>query len=159
MTKQEKFLCGIQTLVLLDANNRALDPDALHRRAELSPAGRIVELQSALEASAWIPEEVSVQDAIHSFYYWRCHQGKIRRPAGTACVGAPRRVELTMADEIDRNVIVLAVARLIWKHEISIDDLYNVLGIDLDHDRIDTADVIAELSGIMTGWKTKPEDE
>lgn len=63
-----------------------------------------------------------------------------------------------MDEDSDRNAVLLAVARLIWKHEISIDDLYSVLGVDLDDHRVDAGDVIAELSGIMTGWKTKPED-
>lgn len=87
MTKQEQFLWGIQTLVLLDANNRALEPDALKKRDLISPTGRFQELMGAIEASSSIPDDLSVQDAIHAFYYWRCHQGpEEERPARPAWV-------------------------------------------------------------------------
>ena len=59
----------------------------------------------------------------------------------------------------DREAIIVDIARVIWKHEISINDLYEVLGADLDSHRLDAGDVISELSGIMTGWKTKPDED
>jgi hypothetical protein len=57
----------------------------------------------------------------------------------------------------DRNVIVLETARPIKKQEISINDLYEVLGVDLDEHRVDAGDVISELSGIFTGWNNPAE--
>ncbi|MFD3190094.1 hypothetical protein ACFMPD_07435 [Sedimentitalea sp. HM32M-2] len=75
MTKQEQFLWGIQTLVLLDAQNFSLDNEhAMKNRHEISATGRFTELMVAIKASEQIPDDVPVQDAIHDFYYWLCYR-------------------------------------------------------------------------------------
>lgn len=60
--------------------------------------------------------------------------------------------------EYDRDAVILEIARLIRRQGISINDLYEVLGVDLDEHRVDAGDVISELSGIFTGWNN-PVDE
>ncbi len=55
---------------------------------------------------------------------------------------------------VDRDELVLDVARLIWRKEITIADFYEALGIDLDdvsHSRPE--DTVTELAGIFTGWQ------
>lgn len=60
-----------------------------------------------------------------------------------------------MADE--RDEILLEVARLIWRREITIGDFYEALGVDLDDlQHSDTSDVVTELSGIFKGWQNPP---
>ena len=60
----------------------------------------------------------------------------------------------------DRDEILLEVARLIWRREITIAEFYSVLGVDLDDvSHSDPGDVVTELAGIFTGWKNPPADD
>lgn len=60
------------------------------------------------------------------------------------------------APDYDREKILVAVARLIWKEEIKLGQFYEAIGVDFGH-----ADPLAtsELSGILTGWNNHPEQE
>ncbi len=54
--------------------------------------------------------------------------------------------------------VVVEIARLIWRLEISIDEFYAALGINLDDvNHSDPTDVVTELAGIFTGWNNQPE--
>ncbi|MDU8929324.1 hypothetical protein RXV86_18175 [Alisedimentitalea sp. MJ-SS2] len=61
--------------------------------------------------------------------------------------------------KVAREDILLGVAKLLWKYEISINDLYETLGVDLENYRVDANREIAELAGILRGWQTQPENE
>ena len=57
------------------------------------------------------------------------------------------------------DAILLDVARLIWQREISINDFYSSLGINLDDLSMSMPDgEIATLAGILTGWQNSPEE-
>lgn len=61
-----------------------------------------------------------------------------------------------MAD-IDREEIIVEIARMMWRKELSIAEFYAVMGIDLDDlGESDPADVVGMLAGIFTGWKNPP---
>lgn len=56
----------------------------------------------------------------------------------------------------DREKILLAVARLIWKEEITVGQFYEAIGVDFgDADPYPTS----QLSGIFTGWNHGPHAE
>ena len=57
----------------------------------------------------------------------------------------------------DTTKLRLELARLIRRQEISIGDLYNALGVDLDSYRVDAGDAIAEIAGILKGWNNPPD--
>jgi len=57
----------------------------------------------------------------------------------------------------ERDDIILAVAKLIETYEISINEFYKFLGADLEDRRVDADQEIAEIAGILTGWKTSPD--
>lgn len=66
-----------------------------------------------------------------------------------------------MSEKIDFDTeekILLAIARLIWKEGITINDLYGVLGVDTESERCDSSAAIMKLSGILTGWHHSPEE-
>ncbi|WP_109260132.1 hypothetical protein [Hyphobacterium indicum] len=49
--------------------------------------------------------------------------------------------------------IILEVARLIRKHEISIGEFYTVLGVDIENPTYSDLDnTISQLAGIFAGW-------
>ncbi len=84
MKKQEQFLWGLQTLILLDAQNFSLETEnAIKNRHEISATGRFGDVMGAIEASSQIPDDVTVQDAIHEYYYWRYarYSNESERPA------------------------------------------------------------------------------
>ncbi len=56
-----------------------------------------------------------------------------------------------------REAILLDVARLVWKHDVTIADLYNMLGGDLEAGKLECDQEVAMLAGILTGWKHRPE--
>jgi len=59
--------------------------------------------------------------------------------------------------EYDREGMLVEIARLMWRNELSIADFYETLGIDLeDPAKSDPADVVAMFAGIFTGWKNPP---
>ncbi len=62
-----------------------------------------------------------------------------------------------MKMKVDRNDVLLAIAKLIWKYEISNNELYNSLGVDLENYRVDADQEIAEIAGMIRGWETSPE--
>ena len=58
---------------------------------------------------------------------------------------------------IERDELILDVARLIWRKEITINDFYQAMGIDLDDlQHSDPGDVVTELAGIFKGWNSPP---
>jgi hypothetical protein len=59
----------------------------------------------------------------------------------------------------NREDVLLAVAKLIWKYEITIADLYTTLGVDLDNYRVDASQEVSEISGILKGWSTSPDTD
>lgn len=59
---------------------------------------------------------------------------------------------------VNRDTVLLEVARLIWRQQISINELYEVLGVDLESQRCDTEEVVAQLAGVFTGWTHSPEE-
>lgn len=56
----------------------------------------------------------------------------------------------------DREKILLAVARLIWKEGITLGQFYEAVGVDFGHA---DSDATGELSGILTGWSNPPDQE
>jgi len=61
-----------------------------------------------------------------------------------------------MAD-IDRERVIIEIARLMWREELTIAEFYAVLGIDLDDlDQSDPSDVVSLIAGVFTGWKNPP---
>ena len=63
-----------------------------------------------------------------------------------------------MAD-FDREAVLIEIARLMWRNEMSIAELYETLGVDLeDLDKSDPTDVVSLLAGVFTGWKHPPEN-
>jgi len=56
-----------------------------------------------------------------------------------------------------RDELLLEVAKLIWRHGITIKEFYGILGGDLDGCRLDADQTVAELAGIFTGWSNPPE--
>ncbi|WP_127044927.1 hypothetical protein [Pseudorhodobacter sp. E13] len=59
----------------------------------------------------------------------------------------------------DRDDILLEVARMIWRREITIGEFYEALGVDLDDlQRSNTADVVTELSGMFKAWHNPPTE-
>ena len=59
----------------------------------------------------------------------------------------------------DRDEILLEVARMIWRREITIGDFYEASGVDLDDlQHSNTADVVTELSSIFKGWHNPPTE-
>lgn len=60
---------------------------------------------------------------------------------------------------IEREEIILEVARMIWRREITIGDFFEALGVDLDDlQHSDPSDVVTELSGIFKGWQNSPTE-
>ena len=59
--------------------------------------------------------------------------------------------------KVSNDDILLGVAKLLWKYEISIAELYECLGVDLKEYRVDADQQIAELAGILKGWQTGPD--
>ncbi|PHR62555.1 MAG: hypothetical protein COA47_03145 [Robiginitomaculum sp.] len=56
--------------------------------------------------------------------------------------------------------VLLEVARLIWRQEMTIGEFYKILGIDLDDiGHSDPNDVVTELAGLFKGWNNPPFDE
>lgn len=49
----------------------------------------------------------------------------------------------------DSTKIRVAVARLIWKEEITLGEFYEAIGVDFGHA---DGDATSEISGILTGW-------
>jgi len=61
-----------------------------------------------------------------------------------------------MAD-IDREEVIVEVARMMWRYELSIAEFYECLGIDIDDvSKSEPNDVVGMLAGIFTGWKNPP---
>jgi len=59
--------------------------------------------------------------------------------------------------EFDREEIIVEVARMMWRKELSIAEFYEALGIDLDNlPDSEPGDVVGMLAGIFTGWKNPP---
>ncbi|MCK4862530.1 MAG: hypothetical protein KAS85_11510 [Rhodobacteraceae bacterium] len=70
VSKQEQFLWGVQTLMLLNAQNLALENEtAIKDRHLISATGNFTNIHLALVASKRIPPNKDVTDAIHEFYY------------------------------------------------------------------------------------------
>ncbi len=59
--------------------------------------------------------------------------------------------------KVSRDDVLLGIAKLLWEYEISINELYEYLGVDLENYRVDADQEIAELAGILKGWQTRPE--
>lgn len=58
-----------------------------------------------------------------------------------------------------RDDIILAMAKLIWEKEITIQEFYNAMGIDIDDvGHSDPGMEISEIAGILTGWKNPPPE-
>ena len=64
-----------------------------------------------------------------------------------------------MKMKAERDDILMAVAKLVWKYEITIADLYSTLGVDIDNYRVDATQEISELAGILKGWSTNPDTD
>jgi len=65
-------------------------------------------------------------------------------------------LEAKMAD-IDREEVIIEVARLMWRKELSIAEFYECLGIDIDDlAQSQPNDVVGMFAGIFTGWKNPP---
>lgn len=64
-----------------------------------------------------------------------------------------------MTMKAEREDVLMAVAKLIWKYVITINDLYTFLGVELENYRVDASQEIAELAGILKGWSTDPETD
>lgn len=56
-----------------------------------------------------------------------------------------------------REAILLDIARLVWKHDVTIAELYTMLGADLEGGKLECDQEVAMLAGILTGWKHRPE--
>lgn len=61
--------------------------------------------------------------------------------------------------KVEQNDVLLAVAKLVWKYEISINEFYEFLGVNLKDYRVDADHDISTLAGIITGWQTSPGDD
>lgn len=55
--------------------------------------------------------------------------------------------------------IRLAVARLIWRSDHTINDLYAALGVDASRYDDDVGEVVSQLAAILTAWQNPPEEE
>lgn len=54
----------------------------------------------------------------------------------------------------DKDELLVAVAKIIVENEMSINEFYNKLGIDLDDlERSEPDNEVALLAGILTGWE------
>ena len=62
-----------------------------------------------------------------------------------------------MLDYDKSKEVIIDTARLIRRHEISIEDFFKCLGVDLNSLRVEDESVISELSGIFSGWENSPE--
>lgn len=61
-----------------------------------------------------------------------------------------------MAD-LDREEIILEMARMMWRKGMSIADFYEAMGINLENlDESDPTDVVSLIAGVFTGWKNPP---
>ncbi|WP_059414292.1 hypothetical protein [Cupriavidus basilensis] len=68
MTKQEQFLWAVQTIMLTNAVNLALEPEqAKKQRHIFSATGTMGTLHDALYASERIPEGMTAVDAANEF--------------------------------------------------------------------------------------------
>ncbi len=57
----------------------------------------------------------------------------------------------------DREEVIVEVARLMWRKEMSIGEFYELIGVDLENiENSDPADVVSLLAGVFTGWKNPP---
>ncbi|CUH76367.1 hypothetical protein TRM7557_00864 [Tritonibacter multivorans] len=56
-----------------------------------------------------------------------------------------------------REAVLLDVARLVWKHDITIADFYGMMGADLEEGKLESDQEVSMLAGILTGWKNRPE--
>lgn len=56
-----------------------------------------------------------------------------------------------------REAVLLEVARLVWKQDITIADFYATLGANLEEGKLDCDQEVSMLAGILTGWKNRPE--
>lgn len=78
MSKEEQFLWGVQTLLLLYANLHAHDPDV--RKSDVSALGNYTTIRLAIAASTRIPKDMSVGDAIEEFHAAYSHKPKDDSP-------------------------------------------------------------------------------
>lgn len=59
----------------------------------------------------------------------------------------------------DHDEVLLEVARLIWRREMTIGEFYEALGVDLDDlQHSNTGDIVTELSGMFKAWKNPPTE-
>lgn len=62
-----------------------------------------------------------------------------------------------MANNVDREEIIIEMARLMWRKGMSITEFYETMGINLEElEKSDPADVVSLLAGVFTGWKNPP---
>ena len=58
---------------------------------------------------------------------------------------------------MDREEIIIEVARLMWRKDLSIAEVYEAMGVDLENlEKSDPSDVVGLLAGVFTGWKNPP---
>ena len=61
-----------------------------------------------------------------------------------------------MAD-LDREEIILEMARLMWRKGMSITEFYDTMGINIENlEESDPAGVVSLIAGVFTGWKNPP---
>ena len=61
---------------------------------------------------------------------------------------------------MDREKVLLDIARIIWRRGITINEFYSTLGMDMDDfAHSDPTETVSELAGIITGWHNPPEND
>jgi hypothetical protein len=71
--KKFEFITTVQTGLINNGNNLSLEPDAIERRADFSPATVLYHMSEAFRAADMIPESVTARDAAWEFTMFLIH--------------------------------------------------------------------------------------
>ena len=68
--KKFEFVATVQTAMIQNAINLALEPDAREHRAAFSSTTAIFQVAEAFRAADRIPDELTARQAAHGFRHW-----------------------------------------------------------------------------------------
>jgi hypothetical protein len=71
--KKFEFITTVQTGLINNGINLSLEPDAIQRRADFSPATVLYHMSEAFRAADRIPESITARDAAWDFTMWLIH--------------------------------------------------------------------------------------
>jgi hypothetical protein len=71
--KKFEFITTVQTGLISNGINHSIEKDAIDKRAEVSPATMVYQMNEAFRAAEMIPESVTARVAAWEFIMWTIH--------------------------------------------------------------------------------------